>query len=183
VEIYHKKSFVVGILLGVLAISMLSMVLPYTGINDPITVYNQYINAQRNGYEKIVFKFSSNIESDGKELTINQMDIEKDIRLRFNYAPKTGFYYWYFVVYNNGSILEAEKKFMPYGENRTLIDFPDVYLSIMQNVSGIVESDKQFQIEFLYVADHVIVFIIIGCISAIFIDYAFDDGCSRRYRY
>ena len=116
-------------------------------VHDPVDNYEQYVYAERDGYTKIEFMYSVSIMGNENEITINQDDIEQYIELSFWNVPVDGFYYRYFVVFDNGSIFETLQKYMPYAENRTLIDFDDVYLSINQNFSGIVESAEQIEFE------------------------------------
>lgn len=145
--IHHKKTFVVSLLIFVLGIYAGACGADILEIQDPIPEYTSYVYAERDGYVKIEFRYSVYIDSEGTRCVINQDDIGMDIELNFFGAPIDGFYYRYYVVYNNGSILESEQQYMPYGENRTIMEFSEVYLSIKQNLTRYVESPEQKEIE------------------------------------
>lgn len=142
-RIYNEKAFVLGLVLSLMAILAAVGTMAVLEIQDPEDVYTSYVYAERDGYAKIQFMYSTSITSDGKTCMINQDDIGIDIELDFYIPPVNGYYYRYYVVYNNGSILESEKQFMPYGEDRVIVEFAEVYLSIKQKVTDVVESVEQ----------------------------------------
>ena len=108
-----------------------------TDVKYPEERYDTYIDVKEDGFETVNFFFSSNI---GSSLSKPVIVREADMRLLTEMYYPDGFYYKYSVVYRNGTILEASKEFIPFGENRTLLDFEDIELSILQIFTGYGES-------------------------------------------
>lgn len=129
------KSFIVCFIILSICVSVFFITI--TDVKYPEERYDTYIDVQEDGFETVNFFFSSRIEkSMGKPIIMREAGMEL---LTDNYYPD-GLYYKYSVVYRNGTILETEKEYIPFGENRTLLDFDDIELSILQVFTGYGES-------------------------------------------
>ena len=118
-------------------------------VRDPTERYDTYIEVQEDGFETVNFFFTYRIENSmGRPVIMKEAGMEL---LTERYYPD-GLYYRYSVVYRNGTILETEKEFIPFGVNRTLLDFVDIELSILQIFTGYGPSSEEFNEEFNLIA-------------------------------
>lgn len=181
-RVYHKKTFALGLVISLIAILAVAGTMEVFEIQDPEDVYTSYVYAERDGYAKIGFVYSTSYTSKGKTCMINQDNIGIDVELDFYRPPTNGYYYQYYVVYNNGSILESEKQFMPYGEDRVIMEFVEIYLSIKQNVTGVEESAEQREKE-----AWVTIIMLPGCIFLVLFGFlgvmtGLDENAYSPYR-
>ena len=118
-------------------------------VRDPTERYDTYIDVREDGFETVNFFFTNRIEkSMGKPVIMREAGME----LLTDYYNPNGLYYRYSVVYRNGTILETEKEFIPFGVNRTLMDFDDIELSILQIFTKYGPSSEEFDEEFGLIA-------------------------------
>lgn len=108
-----------------------------TDVKYPEERYDTYIDVKEDGFETVNFFFSSSI---GSSLSRPVIVREASMKLLTDMYYPNGFYYKYSVVYRNGTILESSKEFIPFGVNRTLLDFVDIELSILQIFTNYGES-------------------------------------------
>ena len=142
-KLHCKNSLIAGIICTILLAGCMFGLYNIVQLQDPVEEYGQYVYAEKDGYEKIEFMFSLVVTGEEDMIVIYQDDTEQYLDMDFFRAPVNGFYCRYFVVYANGSVVPTEQIFIPYAENRTLMDFPEIYLSINQNISRMVESNEQ----------------------------------------
>jgi hypothetical protein len=136
------------ILLGTLFSSIL---IKNNSLENPQPVYKTYLNSEYDGFEKIEFAFSTSITDTFKNTKVLLHDnVEGRILLSRSYIPK-GFYYKYSVIYNNGTILESEKEFLPYGTNRTLMNMTGILLYITQIEYDYVEDPSIVKEKFSFI--------------------------------
>lgn len=129
------KYFIVCLVILLICVSTFFVTM--TDVKYPEERYDTYIDVKEDGFETVNFFFSSRIEkSMGRPIIMKEAGMEL---LTGRYYPD-GLYYKYSVVYRNGTILETEKEYISFGENRTLLDFDDIELSILQVFTGYEES-------------------------------------------
>jgi len=114
-------------------------------IRDPTARYDTYIDVQEDGFETVNFFFTHRIESSMGRPTIMR---EAGMELLTGRHYPDGLYYKYSVVYRNGTILETEKEYLPFGVNRTLLDFDDIELSILQIFTKYGPSSEEMNEEY-----------------------------------
>jgi hypothetical protein len=152
-----------------------------TDVRDPTERYDIYIDVQEDGFETVNFFFSNRIENSmGKPIIMREAGME----LLTDYYNPNGLYYRYSVVYRNGTILETEKEFIPFGVNRTLMDFDDIELSILQIFTKYGPSSEEMNEEFNLLAFTGVgaLFLFFGTIAAWFdANDTYKYGC-RYYR-
>jgi hypothetical protein len=159
---------------------LISVSVLFVTINDvkyPEERYNTYIDVKEDGFETVNFFFSSNIGSSlSKPIVIREAGMRLLSASHFRY----GLYYKYSVVYRNGTILESMKEFLPFGVNRTLLDFNDIELSILQIFTGYGESPEGVHEELLTVmVSGFASLILVPILFALLID---ADASSTSYR-
>lgn len=144
--IYHPKTFALGIVLLLVGAGCAMCFYNVTQIQDPIPYYSSYVSVERDGYTKVIFRYSIDIDVSMTKITILNEDIEREKQLNLKY-PYAGFYYFYSIVYDNGTILDSEKEYISYGKSRLLVDFPTIQLTIKQNQTSVVENPERMREE------------------------------------
>jgi len=144
-----KHLVAIFVISAILLVGSVYAILELEELQDPEPVYDQYLSAEKDGYAKIVFMYTPSIEGNDKSCILEHEDAGIKVELSFFMRPTQGFYYWYHVVYNNGSIFTTNRTYIAYGANRTLVDFSEVYLSLSQEISEYAESVEQREAESL----------------------------------
>jgi hypothetical protein len=149
-------------------------------IRNPTERYDTYIDVREDGFETVNFFFTNRIEkSMGKPVIMREAGMEL---LTDSYNPD-GLYYKYSVVYRNGTILETPKEFIPFGVNRTLLDFDDIELSILQIFTKYGPSSEEINEEFpLVVFTGLFTFVFVMTTIVAWADVSESSGYRRRYR-
>lgn len=168
-------SFVIFLLLATVCAGM------FLNVKYPEVRYNTYVDVKKDGFETVNFFFATGIELDmGKPIVIREAGME----LLSRWHHPNGIYYKYSVVYRNGTILESSKEFLPYTVNRTLMDFVDIELSILQIFSHYGESFEGFTEDLFVGIPTGIGALIFLMLAALFYDDALPwYKCGRRRRY
>jgi hypothetical protein len=147
----------------------------YFDIRDPTERYDTYIDVQEDGFETVNFFFASKIENSmGRPIVMKEAGME----LLTDYYYPNGLYYKYSVVYRNGTILETEKEFIPFGVNRTLMDFDDIELSILQIFTKYGPSSEEMNEEF-----NLLAFTGVGALFLFFMTIAAWFDANDTYKY
>jgi len=146
-ELYHPKILVVGVVFLVAFCGVCVITADILQPQDPVSYYDVYLEASEDGYRRIEFYYTEDIEKAGWSVEIDQDDTNQEILLARLRHPQDGFYYNFYVVYSNGTITEYNRSYIDYGVDREVLTQNDVVIKISQRFNRYVESSEQISNE------------------------------------